>query len=234
MMRSLRALPFCLVLLLLTGCTISLAQGASVSKTVGPLPLEGATQVDVNITLSAAELLVHAVRGDTISAELSYDAPMRRPTVDYAVIDDRGKLVVEQPQSTSQSANDDRHNRAELWLPLDELATLDARLGAGRVDLDLRGATPSEVNVRMGAGAVELDLRGQHSRDMKVSLGNAVGSTTVLLPKDMNITVNVHGALDPVRFVGLTSDGYTVGPDAPTLTLDVSQLVGAINLRRAD
>ena len=59
----------------------------------------------------------------------------------------------------------------------------------------------------MGAGQVELDLRGTPSRDYDVHIAGGVGQATVHLPQGVGIWAEAHGGIGSITVTGLQKRG---------------------------
>jgi hypothetical protein len=55
----------------------------------------------------------------------------------------------------------------------------------------------------MGAGQVDLDLRGKPTHDYDVSISGGVGQATVYLPQGVGIWAQAHGGLGSITVTGL-------------------------------
>ncbi len=222
-----------LAALILTGCTVAYAQGASVSKTIGPLNLDSDQRVAVSVTLRAGEVSAVAAASD-LSATLVYDTPLSRPTCTLDADGDEAVLSITQSTSARRSALRGEKQQVNLTLPQHALEALQVSLDAGRATLDLRDASPATVLARVGLGALLLDLRGAHSGDMAVTVDVALGAATVLLPDDMNIRLVTRRPASEIDYIGISPEGRDVSPTAPTLTLTLSRGVGQVELQLVD
>ena len=118
-------------------------------------------------------------------------------------------------------------------LPLDVIANL----GAGEANLVLGKMNLSRVEMSIGAGSVNMDLRGEPKRDYTVQIRGGVGETVVSLPKDVGISASATKGIGDISIQGLEQrDGVWVNPDrigAPvTVRLDVKGGIGQIRLIR--
>ena len=89
----------------------------------------------------------------------------------------------------------------------------------------------------IGAGKVDVDLRGEPKRSYTVQIRGGVGETVVHLPKDVGISATATKGIGDINIEGLEQrDGVWVNPDrigAPvTVRLDVKGGVGEIRLVR--
>ena len=89
----------------------------------------------------------------------------------------------------------------------------------------------------IGAGKVDVDLRGEPKRGYTVQIRGGVGETVVHLPKDVGIAATATKGIGDISTEGLEQrDGVWVNPDrigAPvTVRLDVKGGVGEIRLVR--
>jgi hypothetical protein len=59
----------------------------------------------------------------------------------------------------------------------------------------------------MGAGQVDLDLRGHPARDYEVNISGGVGQATVRLPQEVGIRADAHGGIGSINVSGLRKVG---------------------------
>ena len=59
----------------------------------------------------------------------------------------------------------------------------------------------------MGAGQVDLDLRGNPTRDYDVSVRGGVGQATIRLPQNVGIWAEARGGLGSITVTGLNKSG---------------------------
>jgi hypothetical protein len=221
---------------LLGGCGFSTPAGETRTETVS-LDLGQSTAARVELRMGAGELHVTGGTPKLMEGTFAYNVADWKPIVDYrAAGASTGELKLSQPSSSGSSLGNSVNNwRVKLNgdLPLD----LTASLGAGEANLDLGEMNLDRVEMSIGAGKVDVDLRGEPSRSYTVQIRGGVGETVVHLPKDAGISATATKGLGDVAIEGLEQrDGVWVNPeriDAPvTVRLDVKGGVGAIRLIR--
>src|SRR5262249_14954995 len=114
---------------------------------------------------------------------------------------------------------------------------LDFRVefGAGEGHLNLGSLTLRTVEIEMGAGALNVDLRGHPASDYSVRVRGGVGECTVYLPKGVGIAATASGGLGEIAVTGLRKSGDRYVNDAydraaVRIRLDVHGGVGSIKL----
>jgi hypothetical protein len=87
-------------------------------------------------------------------------------------------------------------------LDLGDLAIteLDMKLGAGDAQISFEGnETLERMELDMGAGNIEVDLRGEWEDDVNVAIQGGIGSTNLILPGDIGVEVDVTKGIGSVR-----------------------------------
>jgi hypothetical protein len=79
--------------------------------------------------------------------------------------------------------------------------------GAGQARLNLGSLQLRTLAVHMGAGQVDLDLRGKPTKDYDVKIDGGVGQATVALPKGVGVWAEAHGGLGSINITGLEKKG---------------------------
>ncbi len=212
-------------------------------------------EVRATIRMGAGEL---NIEGDSdldalMDAEFVYNVAEWEPEIEYAA----GRLSVKQPSSEKLPFDDDVRYEWDLRfnddIPLDlrvdfgagdadidlsslAVTTVDIKLGAGDVDIDAQGnETLERFELDMGAGDVKLDLRGAWTDDVDVTVQGGVGKTTLRLPSDIGVYVDVSKGIGSINADGFRIDGDDYVNDAyetsdVTLYVSVQAGIGQINL----
>lgn len=215
------------------------------------------SEVRVVITMGAGELDIDGGADELLEAEFAYNIVEWAPKVDYQ----NGRLTVAQPPSRHIPFNESvRYEwdlsfndttpllfRAELGagtgtLDLGSLKvrTVDVKLGAGDMDVDLNGnRTLERLDVDMGAGQLNLDLRGEWQKDVDVNVRGGVGETTIQLPQNVGVRVRVDKGLCSVNTRGLQREGNDYvnnlyGKSAVTVYINVQAGIGQVTLIAED
>jgi hypothetical protein len=203
--------------------------------------LQGAENVDAEITIGAGNLTVSGGANDLMNATFKYNIPASKPEVSYKVNQagnaNTGNLTVKQPAELNLSPN--LTNYKYIWdLKFNNEAPIrmNVKLGAGDTNLALGELNLTGLNVGIGAGKASIDLSGDYQRDLQVEIRGGVGNLTLILPKSTGVQVKVDGVLGDVVATGLKKDGdYFVndvyGSTASTLKVHVQGGVGEINMQ---
>jgi hypothetical protein len=222
---------------LLNGCGFnSVTTGETKTETVS-FDLDDSKSVRVQLTMGSGELRVASGTAKLMEGKFSYNVPEWKPLVNYrAGGASTGELTLSQPNSSGSSFGNSINN----WdVTLSDAVALDvtANLGAGEANLDLGKMNLNRVEMSIGAGKVDMDLRGNPKRDYTVQIRGGVGETTVHLPTDVGVSATATKGIGDISIEGLEQrDGVWVNPDrigAPvTVRLDVKGGIGQINLKR--
>ncbi|MCU0521253.1 MAG: toast rack family protein [Anaerolineae bacterium] len=249
-------------LAVLLGCTISgsapdlVAVGESVTETVTVEP-DGAETARITLRMGAGELTVDGGADTLLEGSFTYNVADWKPEVRYSVSDGEGSLTVRQPNTDQISLRSGTHNAWDLRLSDAMPMRLRLECGAGEQDVDLvgldiaelditLGAGDSRINVgdnpnlsrldlSIGAGSVELDLGGGWTGDAEIDLQGGVGETTLRLPNDVGVRVEVTRGIGDVDTSGLYREGNAWVNEAyetseVTLTVRVRAGIGRVVL----
>jgi hypothetical protein len=199
------------------------------------IELQGAKSVDMDFDMPAGELQLSGGSSRLMDADFRHYAEQGKPTVDYSVSGDRGRLRVSQDENQwhTHFGNEDNewNMRVANAVPLD----LHVQLGAGHTNLRLNGVNVKSLDVHMGAGQLDLDLTGEHKTNVEGTIEGGVGQATVRLPKDVGVHVDASGGIGSVDTSGLRRDGGAYVNDAygkspTTIDLTIHGGVGEIRL----
>lgn len=218
---------------LLGGCGFNaVTTGETTTDTVS-FDLDDSKTVRVSLRMGGGELKVTGGTAKLMEGDFSYNVPEWKPVVEYKA--GSGELTLTQPGYSGSFGN-----AVNTWaVNLNKTVPLDitANLGAGEANLELGELNLSRVELTIGAGEMNVDLRGEPRRDYTVQISGGVGETTVQLPKDVAISATATKGIGDISVEGLEQrDGVWVNPDrigAPvTVRVDVKGGVGQINLKR--
>lgn len=196
----------------------------------------GAERARVEIRMGAGDLDITGGTPKLLEASFRYNVADWKPIVDYRVSNGEGSLRITQPDD-APSAFGNTVNDWNLNLNAALPSHISASLGAGDAKLTLGQMDLREVEVHMGAGEVEVDLRGNPKSSYSVRIRGGVGEATVYLPRDVGIKATASGGIGEIDVEGLAErDGVWINPDridAPvTVTVDVKGGVGEIKIVR--
>jgi hypothetical protein len=189
-----------------------------------------ATRARVEIDMSAGELAVKSGAKALFEGDFDFNVPALKPAIVYAVDGSTGNLKVSQGSTSGNYENSWR-------LSLDETTPVDLHLtlGAGDSELVLGRVNLDSLNVRLGAGDLVLDLRGTPARSYRVTVQAGAGDTTIRLPAGAGISARTSGLIADTNVSGLEKrDGRWINPRAEaasvTIDLDVQHAIGDLRL----
>jgi hypothetical protein len=228
-----RYLPLAGGALFLIGCGLPTRTGPMRHETRA-ISLDKAERVRVALNMGAGELRVSGGASQLMEADFLYNVDAWKPDVHYRSTGAFGDLTVEQPGGTHSHSGSQKYQwdlRFNNTVPLD----LTVRFGAGDARMDLGKLTLRNVEMEIGAGRIDMDLRGNPKRDYGVRVRGGVGEATLRLPADVGIYAEAAGGLGEIRVRGLQRDGDHWVNDAyrdaaVRIRVDVQGGIGAVNL----
>jgi hypothetical protein len=187
----------------------------------------------IRLTMEAGELHVKGGASKLAEADFTYNVAAWKPAVVQNLNRTPPELSITQP--TGVSASGDTTNRWELALSDQQPLEIIAHLGAGEAHMNIGGLNLRNVELTVGAGEVDMDLRGQPATSYSVSIHGGVGTAVVHLPSTVAISAKASGGLGDINVSGLEQrDGRWINPRAAaspvTIDLDVHGGVGEIRL----
>jgi hypothetical protein len=197
--------------------------------------LQGATSVDMDLTIPAGELTLAGGSSRLMDADFRHDQNQGKPNVDYSVSAGRGELRVTQDENQwhTHFGNEDNewNMRVANAVPLD----LHLQMGAGHSDLRLNSVNVKSLDVHMGAGQLDLDLTGERKTSLDGTIEGGVGQATIRLPKNVGVHVDATGGIGSVDEGDLHRDGGSYvndlyGKTPTSIELSVHGGIGQIRL----
>ena len=195
--------------------------------------LDKAESVRAVIKMAFGELNVRGGSDKLLEADFTYSRAALKPDVRYSASGGVGDLTVE-----TRSGSPTGGNLKNRWdLRLNDRVPVDLRVefGAGEADINLGRLNMRSVEMRMGAGTLRLDLRGKPTNDYSVRVSGGAGEATVYLPKDVGVSATASGGLGEISVSGLRKSGDRYLNDAwdrggVRIHLDIQGGVGSIKL----
>lgn len=114
------------------------------------------------------------------------------------------------------------------------LQELSFKTGASSAKLfGLGNANFASMEMSCGAGDYTLDFTGSITSDRVVDIKAGVSNITVIIPADMNATINNQGTVSNINTQGtwlVQNETYQTMVGGPTLTINLDMAVGNVNL----
>lgn len=228
---------FMVLALLITACN-RLAVGPTETESRS-VELGQADTVQVNVEMGLGELTLNGGASNLMDADFTYNIAEWKPVVTYDVNGSRGRLTVAQPSYEFNGIPDDSvtYNwdmRLNDAVPLN----LDIDLGVGENTLNLSGLNLTEFDVTTGVGETTIDLSGDWDASFNVSIKGGVGDTTIILPREVGVFVDLNTGITDMNIFGLVREGDNYHNDAygssdVTLNVEVDGGIGQVEIRLA-
>jgi len=228
--RLLLTLAITTAIAMLAGCSDRIRIGEPVHETK-VLELDKSEMTRVELKMGAGELRVTGNSPKLLEADFDYNSPGWKPEVEYHSTGVRGDIQI------SNSASAAPHGESKWNLRFNDSVLMDlvVKMGAGEAHLNLGSLNLRSVAFNLGAGEVDVDLRGDPKRSYDVQINGGVGQATVHLPSSVAISATAVGGIGEVNVRGLEKrGGRWINPlheNAPVaIRLDVKGGVGQIDL----
>jgi hypothetical protein len=208
MKPGVRALwPAAAVLLLAaaTGCVQNRTYPGDTKYEPVSVPLGASKRADVRLDMGAGELVLRGGAQDLLQGTLAYTAPGRKPVIDTS--NEGGDATVHIKEPSGMHFGPHMHYRWDLQVNDNPRLDLVVNCGAGKTRLELGSVALESAKVNMGAGEVDVDLRGKPAQDYEVHVSGGVGKATIWLPRNVGIRADAHGVLGSIDVVGLEKTG---------------------------
>ena len=195
--------------------------------------LDNAERVRAELKMPVGEMDVRGGARQLLDADFTYNVAAWKPDIRYQSTGSAGDLVIEQSGPASVGGN--AKNRWDLRLNDSVPMDLRFEFGAGEARLKLGTLSLRSLELTMGAGTLNLDLRGTPAKDYSVRIRGGVGEATIYLPRDVGISAVAGGGIGDVSVTGLYKSGDRYVNDANEraavrIRLDIQGGVGSIKL----
>ncbi len=202
---SLAGLALACTLMILWGCDFHPHDYGPIQTERVSVDLGQTRRSHVELDLGAGELNFTGGGQRLLEGTLEYNISSWRPEVHTSLVGSATDITIKQPEGRRTMGN--IHYKWNLAMNNDVLADLAVNCGAGKAQMQLGPLRLRSVNVSIGAGEVDLDLRGHPTNDYDVSVSGGVGQATVYLPQDVGIRAEAHGGIGHIEVRGLEKRG---------------------------
>ena len=217
-------------MVVLAGCADRIHTGPPEHQTK-VLELDKSELTRVEIKMGAGELRVNGGTPKLMEADFDYNVPGWKPQVEYHSTGVRSDIEISHPSGAAP------HGESKWNLRFNDSVLMDlvVHMGAGEARLNLGSLNLRSVAFNLGAGEVDVDLRGNPKRSYDVQIQGGVGQATVHVPSSVGISATAAGGIGEINVRGLEKrNGRWINPlheNAPvTIRLDVKGGVGQIDL----
>jgi hypothetical protein len=169
------------------------------------IPLAHSERANMEMDMAAGEFNLEGGATDLLSGTIEYDVGSWKPAIETATVGNSTDVTIKQPEGHHPHGN-----ARYIWdLKVNDRVLLDLGLncGAGHETLRLGDTRLRTLNVHIGAGQVDVDLRGHPTHDYDVAVSGGVGQATVHLPQEVGIRAEAHGGIGQINVTGLEKKG---------------------------
>lgn len=210
------------------------------SRAVGPVvherqvvELDRAERTSLHLRMGGGELEVTGGAAPLVEADFAYNVPEWKPSVVHTTAGAESKVEIS--QDTSPTVFGNTENTWKVVVNDARPIELNARLAAGEARMKIGSLNLRDVEVHIGAGEVDVDLRGTPTSSYRVRIQGGVGEATVHVPATVAVSATASGGIGEISVTGLEQrDGRWINPRAVsspvTIDLDVRGGVGSIRI----
>ncbi len=194
-----------LAAILLTACDVETRATGQLRDEPVEISGDGVERANVELDMGAGEMRLGGGASKILEGRFEYNSDVLKPLVKSSISGSHATITIRQPERVRLAGN----QRYKWDLQLNDRVLLDLALncGAGEARLNLGSLHLRHIEVHMGAGQVDLDLRGKPTRDYDVNISGGVGQATVQLPEDVGVWAEAHGGIGSINVSGLDKHG---------------------------
>lgn len=189
----------------LTGCDFHPEPSGPLSTLPVDIGLGHSSRANMEMDMGAGELTLQGGATDLLNGTIEYNIPSWKPEINTSTIGNSTDVTIKQPEGHAVHGN--AHYIWDLKVNDSVLLDLGLTCGAGHETLRLGDTKLRTLNVHIGAGQVDVDLRGHPTHDYDVAVSGGVGQATVHLPQDVGIRAEAHGGIGQINVTGLEKKG---------------------------
>jgi len=197
--------------------------------------LDGARSAEIRFEFSAGEIEINGGAEELMEGVFEYNVEPWRPEIEHQMRASKAFLSIGQGDSGGIPAGNGK-NFWDIYLNEKIPLELDIDMGAGGGELDLQHINLRSLNIDIGVGDLKIDLAGKYNQNVDVYINGGVGSTTLFLPKDIGVLVNVDkgiGSINSRDFIkkgdSLINESY--GKTEVRVRVDIDTGIGSIDLK---
>ncbi|MCD8502319.1 MAG: cell wall-active antibiotics response protein [Bacillaceae bacterium] len=92
----------------------------------------------------------------------------------------------------------------------------------------------NDLQIKTGVGETKIDLSNIQKNSFHVDIKSGVGSTTIIVPKDMSVIIDAKKGIGSIKYEGLEKDGNRYKSNVVSeeeLTISINQGIGEVVLK---
>jgi len=216
-------------IMVLAGCGNNVRLGPMEHETK-VLELDKSELTRVELKMGAGELRVAGGAVKLMEGNFDDNDSGSKPQVEYHSTGVRSDIEI-RPSGTVQ------HGESKWDMRFNDSVGMDlvVKMGAGQAHLNLGSLNLRSVAFDLGAGEVDVDLRGHPKRSYDVRINGGVGQATIHLSKSVGISATAVGGIGEVNVRGLEKrNDRWISPghenDPVNIRLDVKGGIGQIDV----
>jgi hypothetical protein len=191
--------------LVLGSCAYHHAETGPLRDEPVSINLGDATSATVQLNIGAGELILRGGASKLLQGRFEYNVPAWKPEVHSSVSGSTADVTIQQRHGSGGFGN--TRNLWDLELNNNVLLDLNLNCGAGRTRLEMGDLNLQHMQVHLGAGEVDVDLRGKPAHDYDVNISGGVGHATVRVPDSVGVRAEAHGGIGRISVTGLENRG---------------------------
>jgi len=199
------------------------------------MELGKAQSAEVKLEFSAGEIKVYGGAKELMEGVFTYNVEQWKPKIDHQIRNSRAFLSIRQGDSPGIPAGEGK-NFWDIYLNEEIPIHLIMEMGAGKGELNLQDVNLRSLDVDMGVGDFSVDISGRYQNDVNVYISGGVGSTTLYLPRETGVLVNIDkgiGSINSRDFIkkgdSLVNEAY--GKTEVAVRVNIETGIGSIRLK---
>jgi hypothetical protein len=196
-----------LLLALCAGCIQNPSISTEAKYQPVSVPLGAVQRAHIRLDLGAGQLTIRGGADNLIDGSLGYAAPAWQPEVQTSNSGDDETVTIKERAPGGFGFGHHNGYRWDLSLNNKPRMNLDINCGAGQARLELGDLNLEDIQVKMGAGQIDLDLRGQPSQSYNVHVSGGVGQANIKFPRSVGVLATPHGGIGNIQVIGLQKQG---------------------------
>ncbi|KQL38782.1 hypothetical protein AN960_12440 [Bacillus sp. FJAT-25509] len=220
----------------LTSCSIF--NNEKVKEETVSIHKDRAKKLDVSLDLGAGVMNVSKGTKNWVDGTIEYNNKYLTPDVSYKLKDSTGEVSIDQskkhfPKVKIGKLKNEWNLKLSNKLPID----LDVNTGAAKTNLDLRGLNLDELDIESGVGELNVNLGGNWNKSFEANIETGVGKTTIVLPSDVGVKINLSKGIGKANVIDLISKGNGVYVNEAyenanvKITINMDLGVGEVNFK---
>lgn len=198
------------------------------------IPLEEAMiEASVDLSFGVGSLSIGSTHEELFVGEFKSNVEKLLPTIEQKESDQVVSLRIKPERSVGNIVGNVK-NEWDMLFSNQIPYSFNINLGVGDNILNFSDMQLLDLEIKTGVGDTEIDLSNIQKSSFDVDIKSGVGNTTIIVPKDMTVTIDAKKGIGSITYEGLEKKGSRYETDVVSdecLSISINLGIGDMTIK---